>query len=97
MNRTLFVPLELEGKRTALIEVLALGGEEEVAAKLLAFEEIAGTVRSIGKHLAKAFEEVRPRKAVVEFSLKAVLESGVLLAALVNGEGEATLRITLEW
>lgn len=97
MVHKMWLPVELESERSVLLEVVAVGGEEEIAARQWAFDEIADTVRAIGKHLAKAVEAVQPRKATIEFSLKAVLESGVLLAALVNGEGEATLRVTLEW
>ena len=79
------------------VAATVLGGEENVALKLLSFEEITDALEGIAGSLNAALQKIKPKKASVEFGLEVAVESGKLTALLVKGSGTATLNITLEW
>jgi Trypsin-co-occurring domain 1 len=65
--------------------------------EVLSFEGVRETITAIGKELAKAWEAVKPAEASVELSLKLVARAGKLTGLLVEGGGEAALKVTLTW
>jgi hypothetical protein len=65
--------------------------------QVLSFEGVRETVTAIGQELAKAWEVVKPAEASVELALKLVVKSGKLTGLLVEGGGEAALKVTLTW
>jgi hypothetical protein len=65
--------------------------------QVLSFEGVRETVTAICKELAKAWEVVKPAEASVELALKLVAKSGKLTGLLVEGGGEAALKVTLTW
>lgn len=58
---------------------------------------VRGTIEAIAGELAQAWEQARPDKATVEFSLKVVGKTGKLTGLLVEGGGEAALKVSLTW
>jgi hypothetical protein len=79
-------------------EVADSGGPETIALdQVLSFEGVRDTISGIGKELARAWESVKPAEASVELALKLVAKSGKLTGLLVEGGGEASLKITLTW
>ena len=65
--------------------------------QVLSFEGVRDTVTAICQELAKAWEVVKPAEASVELALKLVVKSGKLTGLLVEGGGEAALKVTLTW
>jgi Trypsin-co-occurring domain 1 len=64
---------------------------------VLSFEGVRETVTAIGKELSKAWDTVKPAEATVELGLKLAVKSGKLTGLLVEGGGEASLKVTLTW
>jgi hypothetical protein len=96
-TRQELVPVKLANGTQIRVAATMLGGEEDVAFKLLSFEEVTNTIEGIADSLNAALQKVKPKKASVEFGLEVAVESGKLTSLLVNGSGTATLKITLEW
>jgi Trypsin-co-occurring domain 1 len=79
-------------------EVAEAGGPQAVGLdQVLSFEGVRETVTAVCKELAKAWDAVKPAEASVELALKLVARNGKLTGLLVEGGGEATLRVTLTW
>jgi hypothetical protein len=79
-------------------EVADAGGPQTVGLdEVLSFEGVRNTITAIGSDLAKAWETVKPAEARVEFALKLAARSGKLTGLLVEGGGEASLKVTLTW
>lgn len=96
-TRQELVPVKLANGAEIRVAATMLGGEEDVAFKLLSFEEVTHTIEGIASSLNAALQKVKPKKSSVEFGLEVAVESGALTTLLVKGEGTATLEITLEW
>jgi Trypsin-co-occurring domain 1 len=79
-------------------EIADSGGPQTVGLdEVLSFEGVRDTVSAICKELAKAWAAARPTEASVELALKLVAKSGKLTGMLVEGGGEASLRVRLTW
>ncbi|CCH73285.1 conserved hypothetical protein [Nostocoides australiense Ben110] len=63
----------------------------------LSFDGVVDTIRAIGRDLQRAWHEVRPDEATVEFGLDLTAKPGKLTGLLVQGEGTASLKVTLVW
>ena len=83
---------------TFLVEVASGGGVGTVGLDdVMSFDGVADTVTAVAKSLTDALEAVRPDEASVEFGLKLTAKTGKLTGLLVEGGGEATLKVTLSW
>jgi hypothetical protein len=79
-------------------EIAKAGGPQTVGLdEVLSFEGVRNTVSAISTDLAKAWEAAKPAEASVEFALKLAVKSGKLTGLLVEGSGDASLKITLTW
>lgn len=65
--------------------------------QVLSFEGVGETVTAIGKELAQAWDVVKPAEASVELALKLVAKAGKLTGLLIEGGGEAAMKVTLTW
>lgn len=72
--------------------VTTVGVEES-----LSFDGVRETIEAIGSQIAAAWDKVLPNEAVVEFGLKLTAKSGRLTGLVVEGGGEASLRICMTW
>jgi Trypsin-co-occurring domain 1 len=80
------------------VELADTAGPQAVGLdQVLSFEGVRETVTAICKELAKAWEVVKPAEASVELALKLVARAGKLTGLLVDGGGEAALKVTLTW
>jgi Trypsin-co-occurring domain 1 len=59
--------------------------------------EALDTVAQIGTVVVEKLKAAKPTKATVELRLGFALEAGKLTALWVNGKGDASLTVTLEW
>jgi hypothetical protein len=64
---------------------------------ILSFDGVRETVVAISKELSKAWTAVKPAEASVELGLRLAVKNGKLTGLLVEGGGEATLKVTLTW
>jgi hypothetical protein len=79
-------------------EVAQTAGPQTVGLdEVFSFEGVRSTVSAICRDLAKAWDAVQPAEATVEFGLNVAAKSGKLTGLLVEGGGEASLKITLTW
>ncbi len=63
----------------------------------MSFDGVRDTVEALAAELAGVWQRVRPSEATVEFGLNVTAKSGKLTGLLVEGGGEATLKVTLTW
>lgn len=96
-SQTEIVPVVMPNGKTLHVRATVLGGEEDVAFGSLSFDGVTDAIQGIAQAITGTLEQVKPRKASVEFGLEIATESGQLTALLVNGSSTATLKVTLEW
>lgn len=73
-----------------------LGGEEEVLAKALKFDDVERVISGISAVVVKGLHGIRPTKVVVQFSLELAVESGGLTALIARGSSKASLTVSVE-
>ena len=79
-------------------EVAEGGGPQPVALdQILSFDGVRETIGAIAEQLAAVWQAVRPDEAVVEFGLALSARTGKLTGLLVEGGGQASLKVTLSW
>jgi hypothetical protein len=79
-------------------EVADAGGPQTVGLdEVFSFDGVRNTISAIGHELAQAWEAVKPAEASVELALKLTAKSGKLTGMLVEGGGEASMKVTLTW
>ena len=61
------------------------------------FDGVRDTIEAIAGQMAGVWQRVKPSEASVEFGLKVTGKSGKLTGLLVEGGGEASLKVTLTW
>lgn len=81
-----------------LAEVREGGGPTTVGLDdAFSFDGVRQTVEAVACELARAWEAARPDKASVEFSLSLSAQPGKLVGLLVDGAGQASLKVSLTW
>ena len=86
------------GEAEFYVEVADAGGPTPIRSDVtLSLDGVRETVEGIATELSRAWEQVRPSEASVEFALKLTAKAGRLTGLLVEGGGEASLRVTLAW
>lgn len=97
-KRTKIVEVSLPNGKIINIQAENLGGEEYIAGTVpQSLEEIGATIEEIGKVIFATLQKIQPQRGSVEFGVKVAVKSGKLATLLVEGSGEATLNIKLEW
>ena len=97
MDRTEIIPVKLDDDTDLYVSAVVLPGEEDVAIGEVFFSGVMSTVKSLSSSLVKTLQKVNPDKASVEFGFALAAKEGKLTALLVQGSGEASIKITLEW
>lgn len=91
------IPVQVAGDRTVYVQVTPTSTDEDVSFDVTPFTEFASALAGIASSLVESFEQIRPKKAVVEFGCEVGYESGKLTAILVKGTGKANFKVSLEW
>lgn len=97
------VEVELPGGAVALVQATEIPDEVLERAEKVGwgdrfdFDEVAATLTGVTKALRGALDKVAPDKVTVELGVELVVKAGKLTALIVEGQGTATLKITLEW
>jgi hypothetical protein len=80
------------------VEVADGGGPQPVGLdRMLSFDGVRDTVEAIAGELAQVWDRVQPAEASVEFGLSLTAKAGKLTGLLVDGDGSASLKVTLTW
>jgi hypothetical protein len=86
------------GDTEFLAQVAEGGGPQVVGLReAFSFDGVRETIEAVAEQLSRAWEKVQPSEASVEFGISLSTKTGKLSALLVEGGGEATLKITLSW
>lgn len=94
------VKVMLPNQAVALVRAVDLDGQ---AAEQVAFREtydlaaVSRTLEGIAQAIRFGLEKVTPSKTTVEFGIDVALENGELTGLVVEGEANASLKVTLEW
>jgi hypothetical protein len=61
------------------------------------FSGVGATLEGLAEAVNSSLEKVKPGRVGVELALKLGVKSGKLTGLLVEGQGEASIAVTLEW
>ena len=79
-------------------EVPEVSGVQTVGLdEAFSFQGVRDTVAAVASELQSVWERVRPAEAEVEFGVKVTAKTGKLSGLLVEGGGDATLKVKLVW
>jgi Trypsin-co-occurring domain 1 len=91
------VPVRI-GDTEFLVEVAEGGGPQVVGlTEALSFDGVRETLEAVAGQLALAWQKVQPAEATVKLGLSLSTKTGKLTALLVEGGGQASLKVTLTW
>lgn len=98
MDRSI-VEVVLPNGVTALVQAVDTGGGAVKAGRpgKSDLSAVTGTLEGVSAAIKSALVKAAPERVSVEFGLELAIKSGALTAMLVDGEGSASLRVTLEW
>jgi hypothetical protein len=94
------VEVMLPNQAVALVRAVDLDGQ---AAEKVAFREtydlaaVSKTLEGIAQAIRSGLEKATPSKTTVEFGIDVGLKDGKLTGLVVEGEANASLKVTLEW
>jgi hypothetical protein len=97
------IRIELPNGATAFVEAIELCSREVDVAQVnylteqFHLSDISKTLEGIVELVNNALLSVKPKKTSVELGIKIAMEAGKLTALIINGTGEANLKINLEW
>jgi Trypsin-co-occurring domain 1 len=96
------VEVLLPNKTMALVQADELdaggGPAEKVGLKdAFDFQQVTGTLEGIAQAIRSGLDNVRPNKTTVELAIKLVVKNGRLTGMLIEGQADASLKVTLEW
>jgi Trypsin-co-occurring domain 1 len=96
------VEVVLPNKTVALVQAAELddggGPAEKVGWKdTFDFEQVSGTLEGIAQAVRSGLDKVRPSKTTVELGIQLAVKNGTLTGLLVEGQAQASLKVTLEW
>jgi hypothetical protein len=61
------------------------------------FEHVSGTLEGLAQAIHSGLAKVKPTRTTVELGIDLAVKNGKLTGMLVEGEANASLRVTLEW
>jgi hypothetical protein len=92
--------LEVEVGEGTTLQVVALdyGGAEDVAALgPVSLDRVIDTIKDLAASIKPAIDTIAPERASVEFGVQVAVKAGKLTALLVEGSGQASLKVTPGW
>jgi hypothetical protein len=96
------VEVVLPNKSVALVQVAELDGDGGPAEKVgwrdtFDLAQVSGTLEGIAQAIRSGLDNVKPSRTTVELGIQLAVKNGKLTALLVEGQAEASLKVTLEW
>jgi len=96
--RTKWQPVETEGADQLFVEVVMVGGREEVGLlDSVPIERVMSVVTEVARSVGQSLERAGPSKASVEVGIEFGLQEGRLVGLIARGSGKANLKIAMEW
>lgn len=83
--------------RAADVDGAAGGATKTSALSVFDFDEVSGTLEGVSLAVREALAKAAPEKVTLELGFELAVKSGKLTGLLVEGQGTASLRVTLEW
>jgi Trypsin-co-occurring domain 1 len=99
-NGTSFMTARLPSGEPVRVAVTASesgDGMTSVGLRELDLDKALETVAEIGSVVVDKLKAAKPSRATVELKLGFAVEGGKLIALWLNGRGDASLTVTLEW
>ncbi len=96
-SRTETVEVSLDDGTTFYIQAKTPVDEMNVGIKAASFEKVTQAIEGVARKLSDIWKKVEPSRASVEFGVEFTLESGDIMALLVENSTTASMKITLEW
>ena len=59
--------------------------------------QVSGTLDGIAQAVRSGLEKAKPSKTTVELGIQLAVKNGKLTSLLVEGQADASLKVTLEW
>lgn len=96
------VEVKLPNNTVALVRVVDEDGPSGPAQKVSAkevfdLEHVSGPLEGIAQAVRSGLEKAKPDKTTVELGIQLAVKSGKLTSLLVEGQADASLKVTLEW
>jgi hypothetical protein len=94
------VPVTLPSGQTILARVQIEGPVDvgaRTALRKLAVTDLRETVEGVTQSVAQALRRVQPDEVSVEFGVELAVKTGKLTSVLAEGEGKASIKLTLTW
>jgi hypothetical protein len=96
------VEVTLPNKAIALARVTELDEAGATAEKVgwkdtFDFKHVTGTLEGVAQAIREGLAKARPDRTTVELGIELAVKNGMLTGMLVDGEANASLRVTLEW
>jgi len=96
-HETELIPLQLDNDVVVYVESTVLPGEEDVSFSILPFEDFTKVIEGVAISIVNSLKKISPDKTTVELGFQASAKSGKLSSILVQGEGQANIKVSLEW
>lgn len=96
------VEVTLPNETVALVRATELDGAGAAAEKVgwkdtFDFKNVSGTLEGVAQAIREGLAKARPDRTTVELGIELAVKNGKLTGMLVEGEANASLRVTLEW
>ena len=96
------VEVVLPNKTVALVQAVELDGAGGPAEKVgwkdtFDLDQVSGTLEGVAQAIRSGLDKVKPSKTTVELGIQLAVKNGKLTGMLVEGQAEASLKVTLEW
>jgi Trypsin-co-occurring domain 1 len=96
------VEVTLPNKTVALVRAVDLDERGQIAEKVgwkdtFDFADVTGTLEGIAKAIHSGMEKATPSKVIVELGIELAIKNGKLTGLIVEGEADASLKVTMEW
>jgi hypothetical protein len=96
------VEVTLPNKTVALVRAADLDEGGQIAEKVgwkdtFDFADVTGTLEGIARAIHAGVEKAAPSKMTVELGIELAIKNGRLTGLIVEGEADASLKVTMEW
>src|ERR1700733_14334226 len=96
------VEVLLPNQTVALVQAADLDEGGQVAEKggwkdTFYLADVSGTLEGVAQAIRSGLEKVTPSKTTVELGIQLAVKNGKLTGLLVEGQAQASLKVTLEW
>ncbi|MFF5846138.1 CU044_2847 family protein [Streptomyces massasporeus] len=86
------------GSTRFYVELAEAGGPQTVGlGQAMSLQGVRDTIEAVAREMASVWDRVKPDSASFEFGVALTAKSGVLTGLIVDADGSATLKVTINW